>query len=45
MRYGLKVGAGLIALYLGVRYYKGFSSAITSGAQGVGTVTRAFQGR
>lgn len=45
MRYGLKIGGGLIALYLGVRYWKGLSSAITSGAQGTGTVVRAFQGR
>jgi len=41
----LKYGAGLIALYLGVANYTGAGRLITSGANGVSTVTKTFQGR
>lgn len=41
----LKIGAGLIALYLGVRYAPQAAQLLRSGAAGVSTVTKTFQGR
>jgi hypothetical protein len=41
----LKYGAGLIALYLGVRYASGAGSLLTAGAKGTRTVVTSLQGR
>lgn len=38
-------GAGLIALYLGVRYATGAGQLVSAGANGAVSVTKAFQGR
>jgi hypothetical protein len=40
-----KYSFGLIALYLGVANYTGAGRLIESGANGVSTVTKTFQGR
>jgi hypothetical protein len=44
-RKALTYGAGLIALYLGVRYATGAGSLISAGAKGGRTLVTAFQGR
>lgn len=41
----LKIGAGLIALYLLVYYASGAGKLITSGSKGGVDVIKAFQGR
>lgn len=41
----LLYSALLIALYLGVEYYTGFSKDTTAAANGGSTLIRAFQGR
>jgi hypothetical protein len=38
-------GAGLIALYLGVRYASGAGQVIDAGANGGATLVKTFQGR
>jgi hypothetical protein len=38
-------GVGLIALYLAVANASGTGTVITSGAQGLSTVTKTLQGR
>ena len=38
-------GAGLIALYLVVVNYTGFSKDVTAGSQGGTSIIKAFQGR
>jgi hypothetical protein len=38
-------GAGLIALYLAVEHYTGFSKDATASASGGASIIKAFQGR
>lgn len=45
MRKAMMYSAGLIALYLVVEHYTGFSKDITSSGSGAQTVIKAFQGR
>ena len=45
MKQGLKWGAGLIALYLGVRYATGAGTLLKNGANGGVSIVKAFQGR
>lgn len=45
MQKGLKYGAGLIALYLGVVYFSGSGALLLNGSQGAANVISAFQGR
>ena len=45
MKQGLKWGAGLIALYLGVRYATGSGTLLKQGAAGGASIIKAFQGR
>jgi hypothetical protein len=42
---GLKYGAGLIALYLGVFYATGSGTLLTSGGTDAVNLVQAFQGR
>lgn len=41
----IKTGAALIALYLVVTYYTGFSSGVAASTNGSVGVIKAFQGR
>lgn len=38
-------GVGMIVLYLGLNHASAAGTLFTSGAQGVSTVTKTFQGR
>lgn len=40
-----KYGFTLIGIYLGVAYASGAGQLISSGSQGIATVTRSLQGR
>jgi hypothetical protein len=44
-RKALLYSAGLIALYLAVEHYTGFSKDVTSSTSGAGSLVKAFQGR
>ena len=44
-RQSIKYGAGLIGLYLVVYYGSNAGKVVTAGANGGGTIIKAFQGR
>lgn len=45
MKQALKVGGGLIAMYLAVYYATGFGSGVTQLTKGLQGTVKAFQGR
>jgi len=45
MRTGVRYGAILIAIYLGVYYWTGAGTLLEKGSTGTANVVRAFQGR
>jgi hypothetical protein len=45
LRQGMKYGVALIATYLIVRNASSSGTVISSGANGISTVTKTFQGR
>ena len=45
MRYGLKLSAILIAIYLGVSYSTGSGRLIKEASSGTSNLVKAFQGR
>ncbi len=45
LKTSMKYGVGLVALYLVVANASNSGTVITSGASGISTVTKTFQGR